>query len=150
MSIPEFFYQLGPWNWFIAALILFLLEVALPGVHFVWFGAAATCVGAIAILIPMPWQVQLIVFAIISVAAVFVLRRYSLAIAGNSDAPNLNVRGAQYVGRRVVVVDAIVDGRGRVKVGDTLWIAEGPEMSAGTSAKVTGSRGTALIVEPDA
>jgi hypothetical protein len=35
------------------------------------------------------------------------------------DVPDLNVRGAQYIGRIVAVEDAIVNGRGRVRVGET-------------------------------
>lgn len=148
MSIPEFFYSLGAWNWFVAALALFLLEVAIPGVHFVWFGAAATCVGALALAIDIPWQFQAVLFALISIASVYVLRRYAIAIGGTSDQPNLNVRGAQYVGRVVVVAEAISGGRGRVHVGDTLWSAEGPDAAAGTRVKVTGVNGTVLVVEP--
>ncbi|MEM7777208.1 MAG: NfeD family protein [Pseudomonadota bacterium] len=146
--VYDFFAGLGTWNWFLVALGLFLLEVAIPGVHFVWFGAAAAVVGALALAIDVPWSLQLIIFAVISVASVFVLRRYSLAIAGHSDQPNLNVRGAQYVGRIVVVEDEIANGRGRVRVGDTLWWAEGPDVEAGLQVKVVGVNGTALVVEP--
>ena len=65
-----------------------------------------------------------------------------------SDRPDLNVRGQQYVGRSVVVEQAIENGRGRVRVGDTLWSAEGPDTPAGTSVTVTGTRGTVLVVKP--
>jgi membrane protein implicated in regulation of membrane protease activity len=60
----------------------------------------------------------------------------------------LNVRGAYYIGRVVVVEDPIVNGRGRVRVGDTLWSAAGPDMAAGARAKVTRVDGTVLVVEP--
>lgn len=43
--------------------------------------------------------------------------------------------------------EPIVGGRGRIKVGDTVWIAEGPDMPIGAHAKVTGTRGTVLVVE---
>jgi membrane protein implicated in regulation of membrane protease activity len=65
-----------------------------------------------------------------------------------SDLPDLNVRGQQYVGRAVVVEQAIENGRGKVRVGDTLWSAEGPDVPAGARVTVTGSKGTVLVVEP--
>jgi len=43
-----------------------------------------------------------------------------------SDQPNLNRPAAQLVGRVVVVAEAIEGGRGKVRVGDTLWPVEGP------------------------
>ena len=36
---------------------------------------------------------------------------------------------------------------GRVRVGDTLWSAEGPDTPAGARVTVTGSKGTVLVVE---
>ena len=58
------------------------------------------------------------------------------------------MRGQQYVGRSVVVEQAIENGRGRVRVGDTLWSAEGPDAPAGTRVTVTGRKGTVLVVAP--
>ena len=67
---------------------------------------------------------------------------------GRSDLPDLNVRGAQYIGRVAVVADAITGGRGKVRIGDTVWAAAGPDMPAGSSARVTGTENTVLVVEP--
>lgn len=63
-----------------------------------------------------------------------------------SDQPDLNRRGAQYIGRMVTVEEPIIAGRGKVRVGDTLWPAEGPDAAAGAQVKVTAVRGTALVV----
>ena len=43
--------SLGHWNWFILAVLLFILETVVPGVHFLWFGLAAVVVGC-----PRRWQ----------------------------------------------------------------------------------------------
>lgn len=67
-----------------------------------------------------------------------------------TDAPDLNQRGHQLVGRVAPVVEPIVAGRGRVRVGDTLWIAEGPDCPAGSAVSVTSVRGTVLCVVPRA
>ena len=65
-----------------------------------------------------------------------------------TDQPDLNRRPAQLVGRVGVVEEAIAHGRGRVRIGDTLWLAEGPDAPAGTKVLVTAAQGAVLRVEP--
>jgi membrane protein implicated in regulation of membrane protease activity len=65
-----------------------------------------------------------------------------------SDQPDLNRRGAQCIGRVYRVEEAIVANRGKVRVGDTLWPVEGPDVPAGTPVRVAGVNGTLLVVEP--
>ncbi|KAB2915775.1 MAG: NfeD family protein [Hyphomicrobiaceae bacterium] len=139
--------SLGLWSWLILALLLFILETMVPGVHFLWFGIAALVVGVVAWATGMTWPWQLIAFGVISVLTVFWVRRFYRAEAAQSDLPDLNVRGQQYVGRSLVVEQAIQNGRGKVRVGDTLWQAEGPDAPAGTRVTVTAARGTVLVVE---
>ena len=64
-----------------------------------------------------------------------------------SEDPNLNNRGARLTGEVVTVVEAIADGRGRVKVGDTEWSARGGDAAAGARVRVTGADGAVLLVE---
>ena len=145
--LMDFLYNLGAWNWVIAAVVLFVLELIVPGVHFLWFGLAAIVVGIISVVSGIAWQWQVIVFAILAVLMVFLMRRYANSAGMRSDTPDLNVRGAQYIGRIVVVTQAISQGRGKVRVGDTVWHAEGEDVPTGTRVKVVGVDGTALVVE---
>lgn len=140
-------YGLGAWNWLIVAVLLLILETVVPGVHFLWFGIAAAVIGALALSTGIVWQLQVLAFVLLSVAVVFWVKRFVRPDVAISDLPDLNVRGQQYVGRAVVVEQAIENGRGRVRVGDTLWSAEGPDAPAGTRVTVTGARGTVLVVE---
>jgi len=64
-----------------------------------------------------------------------------------SDQPNLNRPAAQLVGRVLIVAEAIEGGRGKVRVGDTLWPVEGPDAPAGAEVRVTVAKGTVLVVE---
>ena len=57
------------------------------------------------------------------------------------------MRGQQYIGRSLVVEQAIQNGRGKVRVGDSLWAAEGPDAPAGARVTVTAAKGTVLVVE---
>jgi membrane protein implicated in regulation of membrane protease activity len=146
-GLYTFFAGMGLWNWLILAVCLFMLETMVPGVHFLWFGMAAVVVGILAALTGMPWQLQVVAFGLLSVAAVFLVRRYLGSNVAKTDLPDLNERGRQYIGRSLVVEDAILNGRGKVRVGDTVWQAKGPDTPAGARVTVTGSEGTVLVVE---
>ncbi|MFN3625473.1 MAG: NfeD family protein [Hyphomicrobium sp.] len=147
MGLTEFFWNLGAWNWFIVAVVLFALESVVPGVHFVWFGVAAVIVGALGLTIDIAWEWQLITFAIISCITVFFARRYASPDVAQSDEPDLNARALQYVGRVVTVEEAIADGRGKVRVGDTVWNALGSDAPQGSRVRITGTDGNCLVVE---
>jgi inner membrane protein len=146
-SLYSLLYGFGPWNWFILAVVLLTLETVVPGVHFLWFGLAAMIVGLLGLATGVAWQWQLLAFALISVLSVFWVRKYVRPDVAVSDQPDLNVRGQQYVGRSLVVEQAIQNGRGKVRVGDTLWAAEGPDAPAGARVTVKATRGTVLVVE---
>jgi inner membrane protein len=145
-GLLAFFVGFGVWNWFILAVLLFVLELALPGIHFLWFGMAAVVVGLLALATGLAWPYQVIAFGIIAVLTVFIVRRYVRPDVSKSDLPDLNERALQYVGRSLVVEEAIENGRGKVRVGDSVWQAEGPDVLAGSRVKVTGARGTVLVV----
>ena len=137
----------GPWNWFFLVVALFVLDTIVPGVHFLWFRLAAVGVGVLAFATGIGWRWQFVAFAIFSIIAALWVRRYMQPSVVVSDSPDLNMRGQQYVGRLFMVEEAIECGRGKVRVGDTLWSAEGPDAPAGTTVAVTGARGTVLVVE---
>lgn len=65
-----------------------------------------------------------------------------------SEDPDLNRRGARQVGRVVVLEQAIIAGRGRVRLGDGWWSVEGPDLPAGSRVRIVSVRGQVLAVEP--
>jgi membrane protein implicated in regulation of membrane protease activity len=144
--VIDFLWNLGGWNWFILAVVMLLLESMIPGIHFMWFGMAAVALGAITLFVPMSVPLQLVLFALIAIAMILLARRFWAPQTIKTDVPELNIRGHQYVGRTVTVEEAISNGRGKVRVGDTLWTAEGPDTPVGTKVKVTGVNGTVLVV----
>jgi len=66
-----------------------------------------------------------------------------------SDQPDLNRRTHQFAGRRAIVVEPIVDGRGKIRMGDTVWPAQGPDSPAGAVVRIAAAEATLLTVEPD-
>ena len=61
-------------------------------------------------------------------------------------ASKLNRRGEQLIGGRYVLETAIENGRGKARVGDSLWLVEGPDLPVGASVEVTGVHGATLVV----
>lgn len=146
MEVNSFFSSLGAWNWLIIAVVFLGLELAAPGIYFVWFGIAAAIVGGIALTNDIGWQWQFITFAILSIASAVAARSYMRRNPTESDRPLLNKRAQQYVGRLYTLAEPIEGGRGKVRIGDTLWQVEGPDMPIGAQVKVTGADGTVLKV----
>lgn len=137
------------WGWWIAAVILVVLEIAIPGAVFLWMGIAAGVVGGIVLFAPtLGWQYQFLIFAVLSVVSVLVARRYLRTRPITTDQPSLNRRGSQYIGRTFTLGEPIVDGRGRLHVDDTMWRIDGPDLEAGAKVKVVGIDGVVLKVEP--
>ncbi len=136
------------WHWWILAAVLIVLEMIVPGVFMLWLGIAAGVTGLVAFAAPgTMWQVQGLIFAVLSVASVWAWRSYQRRHPTESDQPMLNLRAQQYIGRRLVLDEPIVNGRGNARVGDTRWRVEGPDLPAGTQVVVTGVDGTLLKVE---
>ena len=140
--------QLGNWAWPALGLVLLALELVAPGTFFMWLGLAALAVGAIAFFVDLGWQIELVLFGVLALVFVILGRRY-FARRGdnNTDTPGLNARATSFVGRELTLHEPLVDGTGRVKIGDTLWRVEGPDMPAGTRARVTSARGGPLQVD---
>src|SRR5262247_3741921 len=109
-SIWPLLVSLGPWNWLILAVVLLALETVIPGVHFLWFGLAAAVIGILALAVGIAWPWQVLAFVVLSVAVVFWVKRFVRPDVAISDQPDLNVRGQQYVGRLLVVEQAIQNG----------------------------------------
>lgn len=146
-DVSSLFLGLGAWNWLILAVLFFVLELAAPGIFLIWFGIAAGIVGSLALLFDMAWQWQFVLFAVLSLGAVVAARKFLRTDEAQSDRPLLHRRALQYVGKAYVVADAIENGRGKVRIGDTLWRVEGPDAAEGARVKVTGADGNTLIVE---
>ena len=140
--------ELGFWAWYIAAVLFILIEIALPGVVFLWLGVAAVIAGFALLMIPeLSWQSQFLIFAVCAVVSVVVSRLYLWLRPIKTDRPTLNRRGAYYIGRLITLKEPIVNGRGRIHVDDSYWKIEGPDLDAGRVVVVVDSDGPILRVE---
>ena len=146
----ELIAELGAWNWMILAGVLFALELAAPGIFLMWFGMAAAITGLIVFRYELAWQWQLIWFCALSLTTVLLAARYLRKNPIHSDHPLLNERAVQLIGQSHQLLDGIVNGRGSVKIGDSIWRVEGPDLPKGALVKVTAADGTVLKVVPAA
>ncbi len=131
---------LGAWNWVVLGFILLLLELIFPGVFFVWFGLGALLTALVSLLFyHLPWvaswEVEVIFFLIFSIIMVLIGRNF-FRRDRETDEPLLNRRTDQIIGKRVVLEEPVRDGKGRIRVDDTIWRIKGPDLPEGTEVKV--------------
>ncbi len=115
-----------------------------------WFGIPIAIWGALRIADNAGYGWVLLLGGIaLLIADVYIDFVWAASPVGVSDDPTLNKPGAAFVGRLALVEDAIVNGRGKVRIGDTLWLAEGPDTAKGAHVRITGVSGTVLTVARD-
>ncbi|WP_268798976.1 NfeD family protein [Pseudomonas huanghezhanensis] len=145
----DYLQNLAFWDWLALGTVLLILEVFGAGGYLLWIGVAAASVGILTYIVTgMPWELQFLLFALLSVlTAVYWWRRQRVVIR-QSDQPGLNMRGQELIGRTFIVHDAIVAGRGKIKVNDGVWMVIGPDALAGSLVRVVSQEGAILKVEP--
>ena len=137
------------WYWWALAAVLLVFEMMLPGVVFLFLAVGAAVCGLILLIAPgTGLELQLFVFAIVAVASAVLLRGPLRRLQGRSGEATLNERGQSMVGRTFVLDQPILNGRGRITLGDGSWIVTGPDMAAGAKVRVAAVTGTELRVEP--
>jgi len=135
-------------GWGALALLLFAAEALAPGAFMLWIGIGAAAVFLIVALLPgIPLLWQVVAFVLLSVVAIQCYRRWGRTRARASDAPLLNRRAEQLVGRVAVLQQGIVAGQGRVSIDDASWQVTGPDLAAGTRVRVVAVAGGVLQVE---
>ena len=144
----EYLQSLSFWDWLALGTVLLILEVFGTGGYLLWMGLAAAAVGVMTFVIPaLHWTLQFLMFAVMSVLTAVYWWRRQRTVHRPSDQPGLNMRGQELIGRVFVVHNAIVDGRGKIKVGDSFWLVTGPDTAVGSQVRVIGQDGTVLRVE---
>lgn len=145
--MPE---QIVFWHWWAAAVVLLILEIFAPGAVFLWLALAAGVMGIVLWAFPaMGWEVQLPVFAVLSIASFFFGRLWLKRRPIQTDRPNLNRRGEQYVGRVFTLEEPVVNGFGKIRVDDTTWKVRGEDCGVGSRVRVVSVDGTTLVVDVD-
>ena len=117
----------------------------------VWGGLALLLIAAVVFtlllvvpVVPPIWQA--VAFVLLAFASIVVYVKYFRDKERPSDQPLLNRRGEQLVGQVYVLDQALVDGRGRIKIGDAYWTAEGEDLPQGARVRVVSAHNMSLQV----
>ncbi len=137
---------MAAWHWIVLGVALAIAETLLPGTILLWLGIAAALTGIVLLAwSDLGWQSQVLLFGAIAVVAVAV----GLALRRKLEKPQpreVNLGTQRFVGQRGALSTAISNGRGEIRLGDSVWPVAGPDLPAGTSVVVTGSDGVTLTV----
>jgi membrane protein implicated in regulation of membrane protease activity len=135
--------------WAVLALVLIGLETLAPGILLLWLGIAALGVFVLVVLgLPMGVLMQTVVFVVFSFVSVAVYFKFFRNKAAASDQPLLNEKSQQMLGLVVNLESAIVNGHGRVKIGDAFWQVKGPDAPVGSRMRVIAVDAGVLKVDP--
>jgi inner membrane protein len=138
----------GGWFWFIVAGLLLIGELLSPGVFLMWLAGAAAITGVLDVALGLSWTAEILIFG--GASLLLVLASWKYVTRGwnpKSDQPHLNHRHGAFVGRVFVLEQPIVNGSGKLRIEDTLWDVDGPDLPVGARVKVTGLNGMRLLVE---
>ncbi len=145
----DYLHTLSFWDWLGFGTLLLIIEMLGTGGYFLWLGLSAALIGVLTWLFPgLDWRGQFLLFAVMSVISGVLWWRQQKNNPTPSEQPGLNQRGTELLGRTFNLHEAIVEGRGKIKAGDTLWLVTGPDLPSGQAVKVTAINGVILTVHP--
>ena len=105
--------------------------------YLLWSGVAAVITGLVVWLLPLGWEWQGVMFAVLTLLAAWLWWKWL----------SRRVREQQLIGRRFVLETPLVNGRGHMRVGDSSWpVSASEDLGAGTHVEVIAIEGITLII----
>lgn len=136
------------WYWWVLALVFLVIEMLVSGFFFLWMAAAGLVTGCLVWIAPsIGMEIQVLLFSVLSIAAIIAWKLVVGKQVIKSDRPLLNKRGSQYVGRVFDLYEAIENGQGKIKVDDSIWKVHGEDCDINSKVKVIAIRGTVFDVQ---
>jgi inner membrane protein len=140
------------WMWLAFAVVLLAIEAALSTEWLLWPAVSA---GVVAILsavgLRLGLPVEIAIFAVLTIVTSVASRRLVRRV--NPTEPDINDRNSRLIGQEARVVEAFVNGRGRVFISGAEWSAESSgqmPLAIGDRVVVRAETGGRLRVEPQA
>jgi len=136
--------------WFIIGLVLFLLELVLPGFVIFFFGVGAWVTALLCLIANPGINLQVIVFAAISVLSLLALRKIIQKRFFFSRGDRSEEVEDEFTGKEALAVTGFGPGRkGKVEFKGTRWNAESEsEIKDGQTVIIVDKDSFKLIVEP--
>lgn len=138
-----------PFLWLVGGLLLCGAELVVPGAFLLWIGFGAVTLGLLELLVFIPFEWSLVLFAALAVGYSIVGRYVYGGLSTGGDS-QLNSRADALVGRELSLIEPIVNGEGKAKVLDSIWRVAGPDLPAGARVRVTGVAASGMVLEVEA
>ncbi|WP_406620344.1 NfeD family protein [Dickeya fangzhongdai] len=137
------------WFWLSLGGLLLAAEMLGAGGYLLWSGIAALLTGILTWLLPLDWTWQCIAFAVLTVAAALLWWQWLRRRIEKQPPPVLNQRGQQLIGLHTTLTEPLVNGFGRVSIGDSSWRVQAEQdLPAGTVVEIIAVEGITLRVKP--
>lgn len=142
-SKPEIF-------WFILGLVLFLLELVLPGFFIFFFGLGAWVTALVCLLLAPGTNLQILIFAFVSVLSLLALRKIIQKKFFYSKGTESEDVEDEFTGRdAVALTDFGADIVGKAEFKGTTWKAESKFIiKVGQTVTIVDKENFTLIVKP--
>jgi membrane protein implicated in regulation of membrane protease activity len=135
------------WVWIMLAGVLALAEMGVPSAYLMWIALGAAVTAVVDAWFGLLLEGQLAVFAVAtSISCIIGYFVYGSMQPDQRTEEPLNEPHRAMLGARGTVCEAFLNGRGKVRIGDTVWLANGPELTEGALVVVSGVHGTRLVV----
>jgi inner membrane protein len=136
--------------WFFIGLVLFLLELVIPGFFLFFFALGAWLTALVCLIVDPGINVQLIVFTVTSVISLLLLRKIIRKKFFQEKITQSDEIEDEFTGKEALVVSTIEPGvNGTVEFKGTTWKAEsGSILNPGQSVIIIAKQNFKLIVKP--
>ena len=135
--------------WLTLGGLLLAAEMLGSNGYLLWSGVAGVVTGLLTWVIPFSWEWQGTLFAVLTLLAAWLWSKWlrkRMRQQRPADA-QLNQRGQQLVGRRFTLDNALENGRGHVRVGDSSWpVIADEDFAAGSKVEVVAVEGITLRI----
>jgi membrane protein implicated in regulation of membrane protease activity len=109
--------------WFLVGLGLLLLELALPGLVILFFGAGAWATALVCAVTDINLNWQIFIFLIASLLGLVLLRRYLKKRFFSKTDKETEDQLEEFIGKKARAIADFKDGRGKVEFKGTRWSA---------------------------
>jgi membrane protein implicated in regulation of membrane protease activity len=109
--------------WFLVGLGLLLLELVLPGLVILFFGAGAWVTALVCAVTDIKLNFQILIFLVASLLGLVLLRKYLKNRFFSRTDKEIADQLEEFIGRKAKALDNFKDGSGKVEFKGTHWTA---------------------------
>ena len=133
-------------HWLVFGLALIIIELFFWSMFLLWIGTSAITISIVFYLYPeVSWGLQVLSFILLSAVSTFLAKKYFPVKTVDDE---LSINAKSHIGKECTVV-SIENSIVKVRLGESLWFAEGCEMSVGQKVQIVDVDSSTFIVEPE-